>query len=177
MDFLTIFGQCALLFLLLLFFLLAVVDVAAAVLPACTTTTLSRACFRSTKIIFYACRCEDPTVAYGVILTEAPRENCFAFLQAHRALTAFRATYAIRKEDEVLVLTSYAVGSTVLAHDIHIQDDLAQGELVATLVELAESSVGANAQGGSLSLSPTASGVALAEKSLTIVQTCLAATT
>lgn len=56
---------------------------------------------------------------------------------------------------------------------------MGQGELVTTLIQLAEALVvaGANGAGGSLSLSPTAVDVALAEKCLTMVQTCLTGTT
>lgn len=51
------------------------------------------------------------------------------------------------------------------------QDESGQGELVATLLELAESLVGADARSAALSL--LAVDVALAEKALTVVQTCL----
>lgn len=58
------------------------------------------------------------------------------------------------------------------------QDEVGQGELVTTLIELAQVSLGADPHArGSLSLSPTAGDFALAEKSLTVVQTCLTRTT
>ncbi|CAN0137047.1 unnamed protein product, partial [Ectocarpus sp. 12 AP-2014] len=57
-------------------------------------------------------------------------------------------------------------------------DDVGQGELVSTLIELARGLVGADdALGGPIPLSVTAGDVALAEKSLTVAQTCLAGTT
>lgn len=52
-----------------------------------------------------------------------------------------------------------------------LQDESGQGELVATLLELAESLVGADARSASLSLA--VDDVALAEKALMVVQTCL----
>lgn len=58
----------------------------------------------------------------------------------------------------------------------HFQDEVGQGELVTTLIQLAEALVVADA-GGSLSLSPTAGDVALAEKCLTVAQTCLVGAT
>lgn len=57
-----------------------------------------------------------------------------------------------------------------------LQDDVGQGELVTTLIQLAEALVVAEAR-GSLSLSPTAGDVALAEKCLTVAQTCLTGAT
>lgn len=58
------------------------------------------------------------------------------------------------------------------------QDEVGQGELVTTLMQLAGALVVVGASGGvgSLSLSPTAVDVALAEKCLTMVQTCLTGT-
>lgn len=62
-----------------------------------------------------------------------------------------------------------------MVHYLGTQDEGGQGELVATLLELAEALVGADARGGALC--PTAADVDLAEKALTVVQTCLSQNT
>lgn len=53
---------------------------------------------------------------------------------------------------------------------------MGQGELVTTLIQLAEALVVPDAS-GSLSLSPAADDVALAEKCLTVAQACLTGAT
>lgn len=58
---------------------------------------------------------------------------------------------------------------------LHVQDEGGQGELVATLMGLAEALVGAEARSGVLS--SAMADIVLAEKALAVVQTCLTGTT
>lgn len=111
---------------------------------------------------------------------DLPHNPSFSYSAVHPGAEKLRKDTAVRSFTRHLTFWTFLIRLGMFVQSrvcvSRLQDEVGQGELVTTVIQLAETLVVAD-ESRSLSLSTTAGDVALAEKCLTVAQTCLAGAT